>query len=95
MASNELVNDAKGVDNAANPPICERKFCAGSKTTHKTFFPTGLNSSNKLTVGFIMNIGSSVRIQELGFHDFLQAKKMTVWGKILVRHLVVKVIRSS
>ena len=35
-----------------------------------------------------MNIGSSVRIQELGFHDFLQAKKMTVWGKILVPHVV-------
>ena len=70
-------------------PICESKFCAGSKTTHKTVFPTGLNSSNKLTVGFIMNIGSSVRIQELGCHDFLQAKKIRVLGENLVRHLVV------
>ena len=74
-------------------PICESKFCTGSKTTHKTFFPTGLNSSNESTVGFIMNIGSSVRIQELGFHDFLQAKKITVWGEIMVRHVVDKVIR--
>ena len=73
-------------------PICESKFCAGSKTTHKTVFPTGLNSSNKLTVGFIMNIGSNVRIQELGCHVFLQAKKIRVLGKIMVRHLVVKLI---
>ena len=68
-------------------PICESKFCADSKTTHKTFFPTGLNSSNKLTVGFIMYIGSSVKIQELGCHDFLQAKKITVLGEIMVRHV--------
>ena len=40
-----------------------------------------------------MNIGSSVRIQELGLHDFLQAKKITVWGEIMVRHVVDKVIR--
>ena len=93
MISRAVLNMLYNVRLKNYEPICERKFCAGSKTTHKTFFPTSLNSSNKLTVGFIMNIGSSVRIQELGFHDFLQAKKMTVWGKILVRHLVVKVIR--
>ena len=39
-----------------------------------------------------MNIGSNVRIQELGCHVFLQAKKIRVLGKIMVRHLVVKLI---